>query len=352
MAINTVIREKRKELGLTQEQVANFLGVSAPAVNKWEKGATYPDIALLPALARLLKTDLNTLLCFHEELSQKEIALFLNRIAETVHDEGYAAAFAQAMEKVQEYPNNGELLHSLAMVLEGSLMMTELDPEQKKAYNAKILSLYERAAGCDDAQCAARANYALAGKLIAGQEYEKAQEKLDALPDYNALDKRRLQADLWLKAGKSEQAAQLLEHKLLQSVQDVQMTLLSLAKIAVEEGDVQNALCLAACGQKEVEVFGLWEYSAYIVPLEVAVLRRDAAGGLAVLKPMLAALLTPWEMARSPVCKHIRQKAGEGNLGVRALPSLLSELENSNEYDFLRAEPEFQQLIAHYRAKC
>lgn len=38
MTIGEVIREKRKELELTQEQVAQRLGISAPAVNKWERG--------------------------------------------------------------------------------------------------------------------------------------------------------------------------------------------------------------------------------------------------------------------------------------------------------------------------
>lgn len=38
MKINQIIREKRKALSLTQEQMAELLGVSAPAVNKWEKG--------------------------------------------------------------------------------------------------------------------------------------------------------------------------------------------------------------------------------------------------------------------------------------------------------------------------
>ena len=57
MPIHTVIREKRKALELTQEQVAERLGVSASAVNKWERGNTCPDIMLLPALARLLETD-------------------------------------------------------------------------------------------------------------------------------------------------------------------------------------------------------------------------------------------------------------------------------------------------------
>ena len=55
MRIGEQIKNYRKTARLTQEQVANYLGVSTPAVNKWEKGNTYPDISLLPALARLLK---------------------------------------------------------------------------------------------------------------------------------------------------------------------------------------------------------------------------------------------------------------------------------------------------------
>lgn len=61
MKIEETIRERRLAKHLTQEQLANYLGVTAPAVNKWEKGISYPDIRLLPALARLLDTDLNTL---------------------------------------------------------------------------------------------------------------------------------------------------------------------------------------------------------------------------------------------------------------------------------------------------
>ena len=40
MPISDVIREKRKAIGLTQEQVAERLGVTAPAVNKWERGVS------------------------------------------------------------------------------------------------------------------------------------------------------------------------------------------------------------------------------------------------------------------------------------------------------------------------
>ena len=41
MSMNVVIQEKRRALGLTQEQVAGYLNVSIPAVSKWEKGVSH-----------------------------------------------------------------------------------------------------------------------------------------------------------------------------------------------------------------------------------------------------------------------------------------------------------------------
>ena len=82
MKLNEVIRTRRQALGLTQEQLAQKLGVSAPAVNKWERNLNYPDVTLLPALARTLGVDLNTLLSFQEDLTDQEIGLFLNQLYE------------------------------------------------------------------------------------------------------------------------------------------------------------------------------------------------------------------------------------------------------------------------------
>ena len=93
MKIHEIIRQKRVEKGMTQEQVALALGVSTPAVNKWEKAICYPDITLLPPLARILGTDLNTLLSFQEELSKEEVGTFLDDVYIVSKSEGTDAAF-------------------------------------------------------------------------------------------------------------------------------------------------------------------------------------------------------------------------------------------------------------------
>ena len=120
MKIGEIIREKRKELSLTQEQLADFLGVSAPAVHKWEKGSTYPDITTLPALARVLHTDLNTLLSFQEDLTAEEIARFTNSLDKMIREEGYEAAFQRGMDEIHQYPNCEALIYPVIFYLDGA----------------------------------------------------------------------------------------------------------------------------------------------------------------------------------------------------------------------------------------
>ena len=56
--IGDKILKLRKENNITQEQLANMVGVTAGAVSKWENGNSTPDITLLAPLARALDTSL------------------------------------------------------------------------------------------------------------------------------------------------------------------------------------------------------------------------------------------------------------------------------------------------------
>ena len=72
MAIGDIIRKYRKNKGMTQEEMAACLGVTTPAVNKWEKGNTLPDITLLVPIARLLGITTDELLSFKIELADEQ----------------------------------------------------------------------------------------------------------------------------------------------------------------------------------------------------------------------------------------------------------------------------------------
>ena len=60
--ISNLIKNKRKELGITQEELAERLFVTEKAVSRWETGRGTPDISLLIPLAKELKIDVSELL--------------------------------------------------------------------------------------------------------------------------------------------------------------------------------------------------------------------------------------------------------------------------------------------------
>ena len=61
MEIGAKIKQLRIKAGLTQEQLANALGISAQSVSKWENAVTMPDVALLPLLAGELGVSIDEL---------------------------------------------------------------------------------------------------------------------------------------------------------------------------------------------------------------------------------------------------------------------------------------------------
>ncbi len=73
MTIGKRIALYRRQKNLTQEDLANALGVSPQAVSKWENDQTCPDISLLPALAKLLGVTTDELLSGKENLPTVQV---------------------------------------------------------------------------------------------------------------------------------------------------------------------------------------------------------------------------------------------------------------------------------------
>ncbi|OUN26646.1 helix-turn-helix domain-containing protein [Blautia sp. An81] len=347
MQMKDVIREKRRACGFTQEQVADFLGVSAPAVNKWESGTTCPDLAILPALARLLGTDPNTLLGFHQNLSREEIAVYANEVAEIARQGDIEKTMELVNKRVKEYPLCGALLYQMATLLRGIRILFSYPEEKAEEAWDLAVSLLERAIQCGDKNAADWSRYALASIYIQDEDYEKAQELIDMLPEYQSMDKRQLQISLCMKEKKNQEAAKLLERKLNGLLQEAFLLLDQLAVVAVREGENKRAWELADYSRKVMEIFK-WNYSGLTVSFSVAMEEKDGKRCVEILEEMLEALENPLSMRDSILLAHQEKKEGESDFGNQITKALLDSIEKEDSYAFLRNREDFRKLKEKY----
>lgn len=308
MKINEIIRERRLKKGLTQAQVAKYLGVSAPAVNKWEKGTTYPDLVLLPALARLLDTDLTTLLSFQEDLSEKEVALFMNEVLEQIDRSGFDAGYSLAVEKLREYPNSDLLVNNLAALLDGAIILSGNPIPLKEKYEKEIEALYQRAAQSTNAVIREQASACLISKLMEQGNYEQAQELLNTIPGKSSIDRDLVQANIWIAQGKLKKAAKCTEEKLLSVTNEIHSALMTLMEIAIKEERMDDAEYIAA---------------------------KDRKKSPEVLRAMLASLTKKWEIDQSPLYRYIEKKEVDQAFGGKLQKLIIQSLRTDEEMQFL-----------------
>lgn len=349
MRIGEQIKNHRKNVGFTQEQVAEYLGVSTPAVNKWEKGNTYPDISLLPALARLLKIDMNELFSFREELTEKEIGQFVNELTE-ISLENFTEAFERAVSKIQEYPHCDLLIYSIAAVLNGALTLSDLEDEKKSEYNTAIISWLERTADSQDEKVRTSSIFMLAAKYVQMEKYEEANIFLNKIPD-TVIDATIMKTNVLAYQEGTDAAAFFLEGKLLQAVTNIQSYLYRLIEMEEETGNHCKAEEIAEITDHMVSLFGLWDYGKVVPYLLIAGYRKDAEKCIQRIKEVLEEAQKPWNMAESPLYYRYTDSgqgksfSGFGNSFVRALAA---EIENKEGYEFLRGNKELEAIFEEY----
>ena len=289
MQIGEKIKNYRKTAGLTQEQVADYLDVSTPAVNKWEKGNTYPDISLLPAIARLLKIDMNELFSFREELTEKEIGQFVNELSEVSLD-SFIKAFEMGKNKIKEYPHCDSLIYSIATVLNAALTLSDVDDEKKLECNNVIVEWLERTAESPNEKVSISSIFMLAAKYIQMEKYKEANIFLDKIPD-TVIDATIMKTNVLAHQEGTDIAAFFLEGKLMQTVTNIQNYLYKLIEMEEETGNHCKAEEIAEITEHMVSLFGLWDYGKVVPYLLIAVYRKDVEKCIQLIKEVLMDLI-------------------------------------------------------------
>jgi len=116
MNIGTKIKELRRKRGITQEQLANSIGISFQAISKWENNLALPDITLAPILASYFGVSMDELFDFHlAELEQKVDAICKEAYQYRESDPQKSREILEA--GLTQYPDNDILLNNLLYVI-------------------------------------------------------------------------------------------------------------------------------------------------------------------------------------------------------------------------------------------
>lgn len=341
MKINQIIRQKRKELSLTQEQIADFLGVSTPAVSKWEKGSTYPDITLLPALARLLKIDLNTLMSFNEDLTDIEIENFVDKVDKIVQEQGYDTAFQKAINKIHEYPTCDRLIYSAILYLEGALTLYNVSGVEH--YQEIYETFYKRLATSEIPEIKDTATSMLISYARNRGDFSKAEELINSLP-FSTVDKEEQLAILYQRQERYQDADKIWEHRAIKSITEIQTALINMLEIALHEKRENDANFFADLYESITRQFCFPEWMYYNAHLQLALVKKDKDRTLSILQKMLPAMKKEWNTQNCPLYRNA-DGSGSTWLSGKLAKTLTDELANSEEYTFLREGSEFEKLI-------
>ena len=198
------LRQLRRERELTQEEVANHLGISFQAISKWERGEGYPDITLLPLIANYFSVSVDWLLDMNG-IEAKARYDDINRIWEENRVHGRHSENIELMrEALREYPNDPLLLVQLSASLERFAREAASEAE-KLEYVRQSVDVQERILHyCDDCEVRGATMYNICFSYEKLGMHEKAVEQAKKLPN---LYKARENALAALLTGEEKRAA-------------------------------------------------------------------------------------------------------------------------------------------------
>lgn len=149
---------------LTQEDVAEFLGITPQSVSKWERGESYPDITFLPALANIFETSVDLLLGMDTIRAEETRYNIHKKAVEYQRDGNLDMAEKTYRDALLIYPNKPGMILGLASTLalkgdtEEAIELMErglpisINEKQKSTMRATLCFLYLKA-GREDKAC-------------------------------------------------------------------------------------------------------------------------------------------------------------------------------------------------------
>ena len=342
MNIGSVIKKYRKEAGYTQEEMANRLGVTTPAVNKWENGNSKPDIELLSPIARLLHISLDTLLSFQEKLTDFEIGEFIQKMDKMFSEEGYEKTYQWAVNTIKKYPNCNLLIWQIAVMLDSRRIIGECDNPDK--YDEQINAWYEIALNDEEEKIQHHAADSLFGFYLRKKDYAMAEKYLRYFSDYDPVKKVNM-GQLYMQQGKTEDAYEKLEDVVFSTYTTLNLTFGTMITQAIEEKNHEYAKYLAKKMNVLANAFDMGKYHECAAMLNVVVAEKDVEGTFQVAKQLLENVDTMGDFRESKLYQHMKFRNTENPYAKEMKKALLEGFRTEEEFSYMNGYEPWDQFI-------
>jgi transcriptional regulator with XRE-family HTH domain len=137
--IGKCILQKRKERGITQEQLADYSGVSKASVSKWESGLSYPDILLLPELATYFNISVDELLGYSPQITKEDIKKIYNKLSHEFAVKPFDEVMKQCNKLIKKYYSCFPFLLSMIQLLLNNSTVVKTEAIKKEIFQQCIL---------------------------------------------------------------------------------------------------------------------------------------------------------------------------------------------------------------------
>ncbi len=132
------LKKLRKSKKLTQESLADFLGMSFQAISKWERGETYPDITMLPVIASFFGVTVDSLLGTDLIAKEAKIKEYGETYSRLWNERKIAEARDLLKEATVEFPGNYDLavkyFNALIHAQDEDAYLIAIRPEVNRVY--------------------------------------------------------------------------------------------------------------------------------------------------------------------------------------------------------------------------
>jgi len=162
------LKSLRIKKGLTQEQLAEIIGVSPQAISRWENNSTYPDIAMLPGIAVFYNTTIDDLIGMNQITKKENINKIHSEVLTLISNNEVAKAINLIREGLKLHPNNSSFLLALGetlahdsdninvreeaiSLLERALQLGDISMKAKSTASVNLLFLYLKSQQIDKA---------------------------------------------------------------------------------------------------------------------------------------------------------------------------------------------------------